>query len=231
MEIRKERLALLCEGGKEAVIQCASAFRFGGNWGWVLKDSQYTSTLNLLKGVKEHIKLLHVNNGTVILADKDFLAYNVNKVVPNALGERFLDLMVRTANTERYNFVKYLESCLKGRKNGIILKGSSAYVTFAIFSTNATNSIKMRGNRYKAFKLGYSAVLDILTQFSQSLGEGVQGYRYSKIELQCELEDGQKKWVPPCDIVGSSKLLVAFFRSLEIASTSTGVFMTMRLSK
>lgn len=210
-------------GGRVAVVTCASAFRFGGNWGFINKSrDEYSGFLEVLREERKNARLFRVSNGAVILCDENFLAYNVNKVVPNAIDGKFVDKAKARKQEEYAKFEKFLKSIVDGKSK--YLKQGQGYseITFGIFSINDTNMIRINGVDYPAYKLNLTEAMGLADRLRL---KGVH------IAVRAVDDSGKETFASPMELMGNSKGQKAVYRGLEIAESDTGVFITLRVKK
>lgn len=211
-----ERISQLTEGGRLAIILCANAFRFGGNWGFLRRSKpEFREILEVLKEERPNVRAIPVKNGAIIFANENFLAHNVNYVYPNAINEDFVTLAMRRREEERANFMKFLKSALSGDK----YKKKGYYeITLGVFCVNEkTNLIRLNGVDYPAYKLTLIEVLDIASRLNRKV------YALAVKEDKTEVFDLIQ------NLAMNSWGLAALYRGLEIAESDTGAFLTLRI--
>lgn len=213
----------LSDGAKVALVLCANAFRFGGNWGYLTQDSEeLKGYLETLKTERQHVKAFRVSNGALVLVNENFLASNVNAVVPNAITGSFVEKAKQRRREEQERFNKFLKNVVSGKskytKNA---KGNFA-LTLGIFSVNETNSIRLNGQEYPAYKITLIEALEFLNQLTK------EGY---KVYVHAVKEDGTSVYDTPFNLGSNSKGIQAVYRGLEISDTKTGVFLKIVIQK
>lgn len=212
----------LTDGGKLAIVLCANAFRFGGNWGFIKSDKRdFKGQLETLRQEKPHIKAIKVENGALILAEENFLAHNVNLAVPNAIGTPFAQMAFKRKEEERARFNKFVESVAKGKSSHV--KSSQGYysLTLGVFCVNDTNAIRVNGKDYPAYKL---TLLEALTYVNQLTNTG------KKVFVRAVREDGTSYFDLVGNLANNAKGVADIYRGLEIAESDTGVFLSIRIS-
>lgn len=215
----------LSGGAQLAIVKVADAFRFGGNWGYIMStDREFAEKLKLLKSEHPNVKVLRLSNGALVLCNEEFLAYNVNKVVPNALGRPFVEMAKTRKADERKTFAKFLDNLAKGKsKHGQKGNGYNE-VKIGIFSVNETNYIRLNAIDYPAYKLSLFEVAEEINKASHSMEQEGRG-----IFVRSVSESGQEVYDHVARLLGNSKGTSAVYRGLEISETDTGVFLTIRI--
>lgn len=220
-KVFKDRASELTEGEQLAIIMCANSFRFGGHWGFIRNTKkEFRETVQALQNEKPNVKLLPVSNGALILADTNFLAVNVNKLVPNAINGSFVERSKQRLEEEREKFSKFVKSVVSGKSSH--LKKDKGYyeLKLGIYSINDTNAIRLNGVDYPAYKLTMIEALDMAHKLESS---GMQVYVRAIDENKREVFDRV------FSLAGNSKGQSAILRGLEISETDTGVFITFRI--
>lgn len=212
----------LSEGSKLGITLVAPVFPHGGNWGFIENtDPDFAAKLEELRTESRYIKLIRVSNGAVVLVKEDFLAYNVNLLVPNAIGRPFAEEAVARHNTEKERFGKFLANVLKGESKHLKRHAGYAEFTLGVFSMNETLAIRVNNVDYPAYKLSAIEALMFLDSYGRTHGR--------QFYVQALREDGSKPFVPVFEAGGSTAGQAAFQRTLEISPTGTGVFMNVRI--
>lgn len=211
----------LTDGAKLAIVLCASAFRFGGNWGFIPKSDTLKEQLETLTEERPNVKAHKVSNGALVLSEERFLAYNVNKVLPNAINMDFVAMAKKRRQEEKEAFLKFLTNVVNGKSK--YTKGQSGKydITLGIFSVNETNVIRINGKDYPAYKLTHIEVLQFLHQLSESQGR--------KVLVRAVLDNGQPVYETPFKLGSNSKGIQAVFRGLELAESGTGAFLQVSI--
>ena len=211
----------LTAGGQLAIVLCANSFRFGGNWGFITRDKEdFAGQLETLKQERPNIKAFKVKNGALVLANENFLAHNVNLVVPDAIGGGFVAKAKQRRAEEKEKFQKFLDRVVTGKSKSAKYTKDFTEITFGIFSVNDTNQIRINGNEYNAYKLSVVEALEFAHQLKK-----VGKTAYAKGIA----EDGKEFYAPVFDLASSSKGQKALYQALEIAESETGVFITLRI--
>lgn len=216
----EKRIDKLSDGAKVAIVLCAKAFRFGGNWGYLNPGNEFSGYLESLKGEKANVKAFKVSNGAVVLVNEGFLATNVNAVVPNAINGSFVEMAKKRRQEELERFDKFLKSVVSGKSKYVKGAKGSYALTLGILSVNETNTIRLNGKEYPAYKVNVLECLEHLHRLEQ------QGY---KVAVHAVKEDGSSVYDAPFNLGGNSKGLQAVYRGLEISDTQTGVFIKIAI--
>jgi hypothetical protein len=212
----------LSDGAKTAIVLTAPAFRFGGNWAFILKTkNDYRGYLEALSKEKPNIKAIQVSNGALILSDENFLAYNINAVAPGTINGSFVDMANKRRNEEKEKFQKFIDSVSKGKSNYVKKENGYYELVIGTYSLNDTNLIRLNGIEYPAFKLSLVEVLSHADKLSKS---GLSIY------ARAVTEEGKEIWDKVFNLGSNSKGVAALYRGLEIADSETGVFLTLRLA-
>lgn len=211
----------LTDGEKLSIVLCVGALRYGGNWGFIRRDKRtYHGELELLKQVRNHIKVFRLYNGALVLADENFLINNVNKVVPGGINENYVTLANKRRAEEQDKFMRFLERVLAGKSKFIRNKDGYYEVNIGVFSLNDTNLIRVNGIDYPAYKLTLIEVLDYALRLINLTGKNIY--------VRAVTDNGQEVF----DLVNNltdSKGLASIYRGLEIADSNTGAFLTLRM--
>jgi len=217
----KGRASHLTDGEQLAIIMCANSFRFGGHWGFIRNTKkEFTEVVNSLKDEKPNVKLISVSNGVLILADTNFLAVNVNKLVPNAINGSFAERAKKCLEEEREKFSKFIKNVVSGKSSHLKKEKGYYELKLGIYSINHTNAIRLNGEDYPAYKLTMIEALDMAHKLEAS---GMQVYVRALDENKKEVFDRV------FHLAGNSKGQSAILRGLEISETDTGVFITFRV--
>lgn len=221
-ELEKRAEANLSDAAKQAIVLCAESFRFGGNWGFVRNtNSNFKDVITLLRSEKGRIKVYPVENGALVLCDKNFLANAVNSVVPNAINGNFVEKAAQRSQVEKQKFVKFLDNVANG-KSSYVRKGNGvSELTLGIYSVNDTNLIRINGIDYPAYKLELMEALDF-ARFLANRGKTV----YVKA---IDPESGKTIWGTIEQLAYSPKGVAAMYKAVEIADSDTGAFLTLRI--
>lgn len=216
----EERIENLSDGAKVAIVLCSNAFRFGGNWGYLTPGRDFKGYLESLKGEKGNVKAYQVSNGALVLVNENFLATNVNAVVPNAINGSFVDMAKKRRKEEQERFNKFLKNVVAG-KSKYAKTGNGKYaLTLGIFSINDTNQIRLNGNEFPAYKINLIETLEFLNQVAKA------GH---KVLVHAVKEDGTSVYETPFNLGGNTKGIQAVYRGLEISETGTGVFLKISI--
>lgn len=216
----ESRIENLSDGAKVAIVLCSNAFRFGGNWGYLTPGKDFKGYLESLKGEQPNVKAFKVSNGALVLVKENFLATNVNAVLPNAINGKFVDMAVKRRNEEKERFHKFLKNVVAG-KSKYAKTGNGKYaLTLGIFSVNDTNQIRLNGNEYPAYKINLLETLEFLHELVKA---------GNKVLVHAVKEDGTAIYDTPFNLGGNSKGLQAVYRGLEISETGTGVFLKISI--
>lgn len=143
-----------------AISKIAKAFRFGCNWGYILRHEDLFA--EKLEAIKENntTKGLATTNGAIILADEAWLIESVNSVIP-ALDFNFVTQANERKAKERELFQRYLERATKGQGRSVERDSMGIHLRVGLYSTNDTNLINSNGKEYPAFKLNIEEAIYI----------------------------------------------------------------------
>lgn len=215
----------LSDGGKTAIVLCAGSFRFGGNWGFLPKTTPgYESILETLKTEHKSVTIIAVSNGSLILCDKNYLAFNVNTVVPNAINGDFAAMAAQRNHDEKIRFYKFVKSIHEGKTKGDYihtLKDGTKEITLGVYSMNDTNRISINGIDYPAYKLTLMEALDSLRQLKNA-GHLVQAKAIHPKTGVAGFGDIEQLSL-------NSNGRIGLYLALEIADSKTGAFLTLRV--
>ena len=216
------RIESLSDGAKTAIVLCANAFRFGGNWGFV-KDTnpEFRVIVQTLSLERPHVQLLKVSNGALILCNEKFLSFNVNAVVPNAINGKFVDMANKRRNDEKALFNKFIGNVTAGKSRYIKKKNGFYEIAIGIFSVNDTNRITVNNVDYPAYKLSLIEALDYARNIART---------GKKVLAKGVLESGEETYIDLANLAFNSKAATALYKGLEIADSDTGVFLTLRIA-
>lgn len=216
-----KNLDKLTDGAKLAIVLSADAFRFGGNWGFIKNSKpEFKGMIDLLKEEKGNVKVFPVSNGALVLCNEDFLAYNVNLAVPNAIGGAFVEKAKKRRDEEKAKYSKFVDNVLAGKNSHIKKKDGYYELVLGIFSVNDTNYIRLNGNDYPAYKLNLIEALGFIQYLSKA---------GNKVYAKAVTENGQEVYDVIEKLGSNSKGVAALYRGLEIANSNTGVFLTLRI--
>lgn len=216
-----ERLEAVSAGGQLAIVLCADAFRHGGNWGFIRRNKpNFREQLETLREERPNVEAIPVANGALILVKEDFLAYNVNKIIPNAIGKPFVERVKQRRLEEQERFVKFINSVIQGKSSYVKSKGGYYELVLGVYSINDTNLIRLNGVDYPAYKLTAIEALDYADKALASVGR--------KAYVLAVKENGERVFDRPMNLA-NSKGIPAIYRGLEIADSDTGLFLTLRI--
>lgn len=216
-----KNIEALSDGGKLAIVLCANSFRFGGNWGFIRSNRpDFRAQLETLKEERPNVKAIPVSNGALILANENFLAHNVNMVVPNAINGSFVEMANKRRLEERQRFQKFIENVAKGKSQYVKAAGGYYELTIGVFSVNDTNMIRVNGKDYPAYKLTLIEALEYANQLTKT---------GRKVYARAVKEDGAEVFDLVFNLATNSKGQAALYRGLEIADSETGLFLTLRI--
>lgn len=211
----------ISDGSKLAVVLVANSFRFGGNWAYIKKtDSNYEGKLSLLKEEKGKVEARLLDNGFLILMDKNFLSEQINAVVPNGITQEFREEAKKVTETEVQKYSKFVDNVLEGKSKYLKDMGGYYDLVIGCYSVNETNVIKVNGQERPAYKLPIEIILKELMKKSKEKGKN--------IIVKVVNEEGQQGAV---ELANAPKVMKQIFRGLEISDSMTGVFLTIRISK
>lgn len=215
------RINRLSEGEKLAVVMSSYAFRFGGNWSFLSKDNpEFAETLETLKEVKANVSLTQLSNGLLLQCREQFLEKIVTQVLgPDVLGAPFANNMAERKAREYDQLDKFSQRLLSGEEKSARYDQGYAAVTIGIYSVNDTNYIRSDGRDTRAYKV---TVAEAVTRIEQAV------LRKGK-SLYIRVVDGTKAMFVDSRSLKNSKGLSAIYKGLQIASSDTGVFLSIRV--
>lgn len=218
----EQRVGVLSNGAKQAIVMCAESFRFGGNWGFLRNSNhEFKAIIEALREDKDSVKPYPVSNGVIVVCDKNFLANSVNSVVPGGIGRDFVENARKRSETERQKFIKFLRDLANG-KNRFVKQGNGyGELVLGIYSTNDTNLIRLNNIDYPAYKLNLQETLEFL----RSLGNDSKKVYIKAIDV----DTGKTVWGTVEQLAYTSKGMASIYKALEIAESNTGVFLTLRV--
>jgi hypothetical protein len=216
-----QNIDALTPGGQTAIVLCAGAFRFGGNWGFIKRSkADFNTMLDTLKQERPNVKAIAVANGALIMCDENFLAHNVNLAVPNAINGSFVEMSNKRRTDERQRFGKFIDNVAKGKSSHVKNAKGFRELTLGVFCVNDTNAIRLNGIDYPAYKLTLLEALDAADKLS-ALG--------NKVYARAIKKDGEEVFDLIFNLATNSEGLAALYRGLEIADSDTGLFLTLRI--
>lgn len=213
----------LTPGAQWALVYCAQAFRFGGNWGLMLNSKpDYASVLKALneESKAKNIYALQVKNGAVVFCRESFLASTVNSFVPNAINMKFAKMAKERKYLELTKFNSLIHDVISGKKRLPIAK-SGGYC-LGLLCTNETNVIRLNGNDYPAYKITPEEAITCLQRVSQNTGV--------TISVACKNADNSCAYLD-CRTLRGIVALKAVYAAVEISNTDTGAFMQVKIDK
>ncbi|MNL91280.1 hypothetical protein D3C81_10110 [compost metagenome] len=217
----EKRINSMSIGRQTSLILTAQSFRFGGNWGFIkFDDPEFAETLKYLKEEKASVSVVKLSNGVLVSCNKNFLAENVNIIIPNGIGASFQENAKRRAKNEQEAFLKFLKRVADGKDSHIVKKNGYYDLTLGIYSINDTNYIRINGNEYPAYKLTLLEALD----FAMALVNAGK-----KVFAKAVKENGEVIYDNIFNLASNSKGKAALFKGLEIADSKTGIFLSLRL--
>lgn len=172
----------LNEAQKVAIVKTALAFRFGCNWGFLLrKEENFKEKVELLRSDRDNIRGFATKNGFIMMVAEDCLVSIVHTVLPNALDYKFVEEAQARKIRERKLLQNYITRAVKkaegkqveADRNGIV------YARFALYSLNDTNYITASGVEYSAFKLNITEAVAIMVETAAKEGKKV----YAKVDI------------------------------------------------
>ncbi len=220
-DLFNKRVDQLSNGAKFALVLCANAFRFGGNWAVIRNTNKdYKSTLEELKQEKPHVKVIQASNGAIILCEEMFLTESVNLVLPGAISTPFFEMAKQREEEENAKFTRFVGNVLAGKNSHVVKKDGYYEIIIGVFCVNDVNYIRIAGDDYPAYKLSLLEALDFIMDGNKD------GH---KIYVRAMTAEG----VVVFDLVEklgyNSKGVAAMYRGLEIADSDTGAFLTLRI--
>lgn len=202
-------------GMNMAAVIASNSFYVGGNWGFVLRDNpEYDKIMNILHNSMRQgvpIKMISVSNGIIVFVAPNNLQSvisQVEQITPDILQKQQTRLQYETNELQNY-----LRNVL--RSNCKTVQQTSTYdeYVFAIYSCNNLHKIRLNGVEYPAFSL---TVLEALKQVHQLC-------KYAEIYIN--VGNGFENLN---EVVNMNKL-ESVYNGLEISTTMTGVFLTIRV--
>lgn len=204
-----------------AIVICARAFRFGGNWGYIPKDVQdFKGQIQTLLEDKRNIHVYQVANGALVEAKEAFLGENVNLAVPNAINGSFVEMAKKRRADEQVKYQKFIKSVAEGKSRHLKNKNGYYEITIGIYSVNDTNVIRLNGQDYPAYKLSLIEALEMARLLEQ---KGLEVY------AKAVTQDNKVVFDRVFALASNSKGKTALFKGLEISDSETGVFLTLRI--
>lgn len=216
----EQNINSMTEAGKLAVVLCAQAFRFGGNWGFMRTgDANFKETLETLKDEQPNVKFYRLANGALITCKEQFLAYNVNIAVPNAIGVPFAEKAKERKKQEIEKFRRLLTSAMAGKSTHVEKRGRFNELTIGIYCTNEVNTIRLNGKDYPAYKLDLIEALQVAHEWNAK----------NRVVMASAVDaSGDRIFDQIQNLAANSKGLSAIYRGLELSDTGTGVFLKLR---
>jgi hypothetical protein len=216
-----KNITAMTDGGKLALVLCAGAFRFGGNWGFIRSSkADFRGQLETLKEERPNVKAIPLANGALVVSNENFLSHNVNLAVPNAIDGLFVDKANARKAEEKKRFQKFIENIASGKSTHLKFKKTFYEVTIGIYCVNDTNAIRLNGVDYPAYKL---TLIEALEYANQLTATG------KKVYARAVDENGKEVFDLIQNLAGNSKGVTALYKGLEIAESETGVFLTLRI--
>lgn len=198
-----------------AAVVASNSFYVGGNWGFVLREnSEFEQIMGILQNSMRQgasIKMVNTSNGVIVFVAPNHLQNvisQVEQITPDVMQKQQTRLQAETAE-----FQNYLRNVLRGTCKVTHQAATYDEYVFAIYSCNNLHKIRLNGIEYPAFSL---TVLEALKQVNQLS-------KYAEIYIS--VGNGFEKLT---DVVNMNKL-DAVHNGLEISSTMTGVFVTIRV--
>lgn len=218
----EKKAEVLSNGAKQAIVLCAEAFRFGGNWGFLRNNNRdFKSIIEALKEEKANIKPYPVSNGAIIVCNKNFLASAVNSVVPNGINGDFIEKAQKRSEVEKQKYVKFLDDVASG-KSRFGRKGNGYIeLTLGIYCVNDTNFIRLNNIDYPAYKLNLQEALE----YARYLGNKGKAVYVKHIDRAT----GRVSWGTIEQLAYNQRSMAGIFNAVEIAESNTGAFITLRI--
>lgn len=213
----------LSEGAKLAIMLCSSAFHYGGAWGFLRSTKEnFRECIEEFRKEHQNVRLFKVSNGALIHANENFLANAVNALLPGAITQDFAQKAIKRRQAETERFIKFVQNVLDGKEQ--VTKKNGIYeLQLGVYSINETNSIRLNGVEYPAYKLTLFEALDIIDKLSKQ--------QNLVSEVYAVTEDNQRVFAPVFAAMTNSKGVQAVYRGLSISETDTGVFVTVHLRR
>lgn len=195
-----------------ASVIAADSFYSGANWGFLLEENpEFESILSILNN--SNVKKIRVDNGYIVFCDYEYLKNVIARVEP--LTEEVLVKYRTRLQREVPELQKLLTSVL--RKNCKYLDDCGSYyeLNIGLYCTNNMNKMRINGIEYPAFTLSLSEALKEIVKLS------------SRLSIYIYVSNGFDK----LNNVLASEALESIYSGLEIASSGTGAFLTLRFEK
>lgn len=207
-------------GAQEAIIQCALAYRNGGNWGMIKKASErkYEEKLATLHEEKENVKVEKLSNGCLVLCKEEFLTNNINRLVPNAIDSSYKQMKEKRIAEDREKFVKFMGKVAEGKVKSAKKIAHGYELVIGIYSVNKVNTISLNGIDYPAYKVTAPEVVGWLArQFPH------------RTAIRTITKGGQQVFEQAENILRDGVKQKAMYKGLEISDTGTGIFLTFKI--
>ena len=198
-----------------AAVIASNSFYVGGNWGFVLRENpEFEKIMGILQNSMRQgapIKMFSVSNGVVVFVAPAQLQNIISQV--EAVTPDIVQKQQTRVQAETNEFQNYLRNVLRGTCRATQQSATYDEYTFAIYSCNNLHKIRLNGIEYHAFSL---TVLEALKQVNMLV-------KYAEIYIS--VGNGFDN----LNEVVSMNKLDAVYNGLEISTTMTGVFLTIRI--
>lgn len=198
-----------------AAVVASNSFYVGGNWGFVLRNNgEFDKIMGIIQNSMRQgapIKLMPVSNGVIVFIAPNNLQNiisQVEQITPDVIQKQHTRVQEETNE-----FQNYLRNVLRGSCKAVQQTSTYDEYVFAIYSCNNLHKIRLNGIEYPAFSL---TVLEALKQVNQLT-------KYAEIYIN--VGNGFDR----LDEVVSMNKLDSVYNGLEISTTMTGVFLTIRV--
>lgn len=199
-------------GVNMAASIAADSFYVGGNWGFLLEEnSEYDAILDILNN--SNVKKIRLSNGYLVFCDYEYLKNVIARVEP--LTEESINRYRTRLQREIPELQKLLTSIIRGNCKYVEDCGSYYEINIGLYCTNNMHKMRINGIEYPAFTLSLSEALKEIVKIN------------SRVPLYIYVSRNFEK----LSEVLAINSLEPLYSGLEIASSGTGVFLTLRYSK
>lgn len=219
-EESNSRIEQLTESDKTAIVLSGDAFRFGANW--ILlpqKSKNLKQNIDDLLAIKDRLSVNKVSNGYVVNMKESYLMSIVNHVVPGALNQDFVNKAVKRKEDARGALQKLLKRMRENKLKNAKRVENGLELTFAIYSLNEVDKIRLNYKDFEAYKLNFN---DTLKELHEASADGLE------FLVKVVTDSGERTFVRPKQVVANPRGHEAGYRALDISDTNTGVFITVR---
>ena len=151
-------ISKLTDGAKEAIIICSKAFRFGCNWGFLTgKSEDLREKLESFRNDIANVFVDQASNALIFQCDRVWLMQQVNTLLPGALQQNFIEDSMLRAQKERDRFIRMIMRMVNGK-----LEKFTGALPVAVYSMNEEGYLLMKGDRYPAYRLSVTEMIECL---------------------------------------------------------------------